>query len=260
MSLAENIKKRKEAAELKLYLASLKKGKNPEQCKAIDYLCTPDEDEAAKKGCFKKKKKKKKKGCFSKSDAIWDMTDYCNHVQVTVNALNLKQRAIEKIGLDESQISEIPPVVLSSFVFKNANVKKLFCKSEESNIKGEYRNVSNQYSVTWIFFSATQIYTYTYTFDTMSDDSWEYTRDFFYSDITCIRTEHEVEERIYSRSKGCGLFFWKKNVEYFHNNRHWDTLQITVPNDFYSFTCKTTDTIEQSIQAAKAMIREKKYS
>jgi hypothetical protein len=46
--------------------------------------------------------------------------------------------------------------------------------------------------------------------------------------------------------------------KYVHNNRHWDTLQITVPNDHYSFCCRTTDTLEQSIQAAKAMIREKK--
>ena len=93
-------------------------------------------------------------------------------------------------------------------------------------------------------------------------DSSESTRDFFYTDVTCIRTEHEVEEAIYEVTGGCGClkFFKKKEATYVHHNRHWDTLQITVPNDSYSFCCRTTDTLEQSIQAAKAMIREKKQA
>jgi hypothetical protein len=182
------------------------------------------------------------------------MNDYIAHVQNYVNNLNLKQKAIEKIGLDESQISEIPPVSLYSFLFRG---DKVVTKSEETNVQGVWRNVSNLYSVTWIFFSATQIYTYTYQFDTTSDDALETTRDFFYGDVTCIRTEHETVENIIERKEGCGCFK-KKESKYFHNNQEYDTLSITVPGDSYTFWCKTTDTIEQSIQAAKAMIREKK--
>ena len=234
-----------------LMLDILKRGKHPEQCKCIDYLYTPDEE--AKKGCLGGKKKKKKKGgCFGK--AAWDMDDYIAHVQNTVNNLGLKEKAIEKIGLDESQISEIPPVTLNTFLFKGDNV---VIKSEETDVQGIWRNVSNIYSVTWIFFSATQLYTYTYQFDTTSDNVFETTRDFFYSDITCIRTEHQIEERIIERKQGCGCLK-KKESKFYHNNQHYDTLSITVPNDNYTFWCKTTDTIEQSIQAAKAMIREKK--
>jgi hypothetical protein len=170
-------------------------------------------------------------------------------VQKIVDDLNLKQRAIEKIGLDESQISEIPPIHLASFV-RGAGT---YYKSNNE------KYVTNKYSVTWIFFSATQLYTYSYEFDTMSDNVTENTRDFFYSDITCIRTEHEIEESIYEVQEGCGCLK-KKESKFIHNNRHWDTLQITVPNDAYSFCCRTTSTLEQSIQAAKAMIREKKQA
>ena len=111
--------------------------------------------------------------------------------------------------------------------------------------------------ILWIFFSATQIYTHTYILDTTSDNVIERTRDFFYTDITCIRTEHEVEECIYERKEGCGCF-GKQESKFYHRNKEYDTLAITVPNDSYSFCCLTNDTIEQSIQAAKAMIREKK--
>lgn len=234
---------------LKLILKQMKKGKRPDQCKSIDYLYTPDENQA---GCLGKKKKKKG-GCFGKH-GTWDMDDYIAHVQQVVTNLGLKQRAIEKIGLDESQISEIPPVVLNSFICRGDNVK---VKSEESDVKGIWRHVSNIYKVTWIFFSATQLYTYTYQYDSISDNVVESTRDFFYKDITCIRTEHEIEERIIERNEGCGCLK-KKESKYYHSNPEYDKLSITVPGDDYWFWCETNDTIEQSIQAAKAMIREKK--
>lgn len=219
----------------RLFAAQLKKGKTDMQCKCIDFFLDTEE--------------KKKRGCFKPSG--WTIEDYCAHVQSIVDSLNLKQRAIAKIGLDESQISEIPPVFLSSFQRRDTQ----YCKTNEEQTKF----VTEKYSVTWIFFSATQIYTYTYVLDTTSDDSTETTRDFFYTDVTCIRTEHEVEEAIYEQKKGCGCLK-KKQGKYIHQNRHWDSLQITVPNDSYSFYCRTTETLEQSIQAAKAMIREKKQA
>ena len=218
----------------------LKRGKSPDQCKCIDFFVGIEGNGNSKGGCLKPKE--------------WTIDDYCAHVQRMVDELNLKQRAMTKIGLDESQISEIRPICLSSFL----RGSDLYVKTSEDYSK----YVTNKYSVTWIFFSATQLYTYTYTLDTTSDNVTEFTRDFFYSDITCIRTEHEVEEVIYEikgMAAGCkGCLKKAPENKYQRNHRHWDTLQITVPNDSYSFCCRTTNTLEQSIQAAKAMIREKK--
>ena len=224
-----------------LLAMNLKRGKSETQCKCIDFFLD-DAEGQGKKGC----------GCLKKAAGGWTFDDYCRHVSNIVNSLNLKQRAIAKIGLDESQISEIPPILLSSF----RRGDDLYYKTNDDHSK----YVTNKYSVTYIFFSATQLYTYTYVFDTTSDNSSETTRDFFYSDITCIRTEHEIEEAIYAVDKmACGCTK-KPDTSYVHHNRHWDTLQITVPNDSYSFYCRTTDTLEQSIMAAKAMIREKKQA
>ena len=221
----------------------MKNGKSKEQCDCIDYLVRPH-DMYNKQGCLQKK------GCLKGN--VMTMDEYLAHVQSLVDRLDLRQRAIDKIGLDESQINEIPPVVISAFDLSSSDI---YIQTQETNVKGEFESVSNIYTVTWIFFSATQIYTYTYTLDTISDTSTELTRDFFYCDVTCIRTEHYVKERILARrGKGCLAF----KPTYFHANLDWDTLQIVVPSDSYTFTCRTNDTIEQSIQAAKAMIREKK--
>ena len=228
----------------------LKRAKTPEQCKCIDFFLGTEE----------KKEEKKCLGCLNKAVGGWTVDDYIQHVENEVNKLNLRERAIAKIGLDESQISEIDPIVLSSFVRKGDDI---YGKTSADHRK----YVTNKYSLTWIFFSATQIYTYTYLFDSMSDTYVETTKDFFYSDITCIRTEHEADEIVYEINEtGCletiKNFFKKKEAKYDHYFRHWDTLQITVPNDSYSFCCKTTDleSMERSIQAAKAMIREKKQA
>lgn len=246
--------KQNSAAANVMYASILKRAKTPEQRKCIDFFLGTEVPE-------------KGKGCGCLKGATWSLDDYTAHVDHEIAKLNLKERAIEKIGLDESQISEIPPIVLSSFLRVRDGAKNVWYKANEDYTK----YVTNKFSVTWIFFSATQIYTYTYVLDTMSDDAVEYTRDFFYSDVTCIRTEHEVEDVVYEiQPKGCigkikrafvkfiNKLLRRENDFYARYHKHWDTLQITVPSDSYEFCCRTTPTLEQSIQAAKAMIREKK--
>ncbi len=242
--MAFNLFKKNNSSEA--FYAALRKtmqnGKSKDQCACIDFLVRPIDLFKNKKGCLKGK------GCLK--NGAMTMDEYIEYVQKTVSDLDLKQRALNKIGLDESQISEIPPVILSGFNLRGDDV---YLQGEAVD-ENTFRYVSNIYYVTYIFFSATQLYTYSYTLDTISDNVIEFTRDFFYTDITCITTEHEVEERILPiKGKGC-----IPKMKYVHANREWDTLKIVVPNDYYSFTSRTTETIEQSIQAAKAMIREKK--
>lgn len=144
-----------------------KKGKSPEQKRVIDFFLD------VKSGC-------NSNGCrnFMSGSSIKKMTmdGYLDLVQTKCNALGSKERAIAKIGLDESQIQEIAPIMLASFVYDDDVLLKV-----ENQVA-----VSTQYSITWIFFSETQIYTYKYIFDTTSDDTWEITNDFFYTDVTCL--------------------------------------------------------------------------
>ncbi len=209
---------------------NLKKGKTQEQKRVIDFFYLPE-----------------KGGCLNRGSSTYTIEEYQKLVADKCIALNLQARAMAKIGLDESQIQEIPPVCLSAYHFDDD------CAVKISNGQA----VSNLYSVSFIFFSANQIYTYQYIFDMMSDNSWEYTKDFFYSDVTCFSTSKFVKEKIdISFTKGC--FKGTENIK--KNNYVIDVLEIIVPGTSYSFAKRDSATVEQSIQAAKAMIREKKHS
>ena len=219
------------AAEL-ARINALKKGKTPEQQRVIDFFFTDPNG-----GCLKKN-----------NTSVYTFEEYRNLVAKKCSDFNFRQKAIDKIGLDESQIQEIPPVMLSSFVFDN----DVLIKTNNNEA------VSSQYSVTWIFFSAMQMYTYQFIYDMTSDNTWEYTKDYFYTDITCFSTQRYVKEKIES-SLGSGCL--SKNKESVNKSLYViDRLEIIVPGSAYSFSLRNSDTIEQSIQAAKAMIREKKYS
>ena len=232
-----------------LFLKNLKKGKREEQKKCIDFLY---DVEAPQKGCFSKGKAHV--GLYSGNE-LMTLDEYRAHVSRCIQNMDFKKKALERIGLDESQVSEIPPINASYFELKGDGV---VTKSMETDVAGVWKTVSNKYTVVWIFFSDTQIYTYQYTFDSISDNSYEFTRDFFYGDVTCIRTDHETVEKIIERKSFSGCFKKSEESKFFHHNLEYSSFYITVPDDSYSFTCAMTDTLEQSIQAAKAMIREKK--
>lgn len=216
------------AAALLAQKEALKKGKTPEQKACIDFLYNLGGNG----------------GCLSKGSSM-TMQQYMQVVQTKCQALNSQARAMEKIGLDPSQIQEIPPIVLSSFVYDDDCLIRV-----DNNVA-----VSSQYSITWIFFSATQMYTYKFIFDTTSDNTWELTKDFFYTDITCFSTEQAVKEKIdVAAGTGC-----MKSEQITKNHYVVDTLEVIVPGASYTFSLRNSPTIQQSIQAAKAMLREKKY-
>ena len=208
----------------------LKKGKTEAQKQAIDFLFGEGNG-----GC----------GCL-KSKSAMTMQSYNAMVQQKCQSLNLYQRAMAKIGLDPSQVQEIPPIVLHSYVYDEDCLVRV----------DDNTAVSSQYSVAWIFFSDMQMFTYKFIFDTTSDNTWEFTKDFFYTDVTCFSTLQRVHEKIrYTPGAGC---LKSESI----NKSHYvsDCLELIVPGTSYSFSMKSTPEIQQSIQAAKAMIREKKYS
>lgn len=221
-----------EAAGLRAEIKKLKKGKSDSQKLALDFLIDMP-------------------GCLSKiNPKALNMQSYLAMVQQMCQSIDFRGRALEKIGLDPSQVQEIPPIVLNSFVYND----DCWIRADSNTA------VSSQYSIAYIFFSATQMYTYEYVFDTTSDNIREITNDFFYSDITCFNTKHEVREKIDVKlKKGCnpkGCL----NMETITKNHYVvDTLEIIVPGASYTFSLRNSDTVEQSIQAAKAMLREKKY-
>lgn len=188
-------------------------GKSKRQVMVIRYFCRDDE------------------GCFSSSNISDDV--YTRMVTHKRDSFRFRERALEKIGIDETEISEIPPVTFEGYVFGNA-----FAKQQAG---GGW--VSSAYQVAWLFFSATQVYVYRCTFNMDNDKREEHTDEFFYKDITSFSTTSETE---IAHGADEGDFEIETNK-----------FKMVVPGDIILISM-TGNASENTIQAMKQKLREKK--
>lgn len=174
-------------------------------------------------------------GCLSKH-----MSDQEYDAMLSARLGDFKQRALNKIGLDESELQEIPPVHFQGYV-KN---------SWERRGKDNICRYSS-YQITWLFFSSTQVYLYQYTFNMDSDDKKEITNEYFYKDITSFNTSTDtVETRVLDKTD--------KKKGYVVKNVDSTRFCITVPGDKFYCSMQQNDANERIVQAMKAKLREKK--
>jgi hypothetical protein len=199
-------------------------GRSPEQQKVIKYFMAPE-------------------GCFSKN--ISD-EEYDQLVQSKYAGLNLKQRALDKTGVDESQVNEISPCEFRHWHFDKNTLQK-------RGKDGRFR--SSAYQVTWLLFSDKQVYVYQYTFNMNEDGKKERTEEYFYKDITNFSTSSESEEKEYwEAGKGClnkVPTVTRKNIDH-------DVFYLIVPGDKFGCDIASVEDSSNVIQAMKAKLREKK--
>ena len=200
------------------YMKQRIKGRNENQKKVIRYFCNDD-------GCFSKRMKDE---------------EYDAMVRNVLNSMDFKQKALNKIGLDESEVNEIEPVHFEGWVFG----KKAYARLGKDNI---YR--SSAYQVSWLFFSANQVYLYQYTFNMDEDGKKEATEEYFYKDITNFSTSSDTEETPQYDPKQ------KKNILI---NVDSNRFALTVPGDKFYCSMEQNDYTERAIQGMKAKLREKK--
>lgn len=198
--------------------AQLKRGKSADQKLAIDYL-------VPKTGIMGMLTNKKDE-------------DYDAVLKTLVDGFGSYKRAINKIGLDEDELKEIPPVTLYGYEDKKAQLSRI-------GKDGVFR--SNLYSITHLFFSATQVYVYQVILDTISNTKNERTEEYFYTDITNFSTSSDSLEVTYY--KGCAGTPANGTIEI-------QRFGLIVPGD--KFTCGTYGDIEQQVKAMKNKLREKK--
>ncbi|MBP3494603.1 MAG: hypothetical protein J6K52_00165 [Clostridia bacterium] len=190
---------------------SLCQGKNEDQKKVIKYFVQEE-------------------GCMTKN--ISD-DEYATMVASKRDAMNLKAKALKKIGLDEEEVNEIPPVMFQGYTFKNAYAKK----------RGNGNWVSSNYEVTWIFFSSTQIYVYKCTFAMDEDKTKETTLEYFYKDVTAFSTSSEAE---------------KAKINGKDEEIETEKFTLVVPGDKLYVSMGDIEDADSIIQAMKQKLREKK--
>lgn len=199
------------------------KGRTPDQQKVIKYFYGAG-------------------GCLSKG-----MTDeeYDAMLKSKIESINIKQKALNKIGLDESQVNEIEPVHFEGFVFDE---KKAYARLGKDRV---WR--SSAYQVSWIFFSDTQVYVYQYTFNMDEDGKKEATEEYFYKDITNFSTASDsVEKEVVDKVSCTG------KTTYVRTSVDSNRFALVVPGDKFYCSMEQNSYTESAIQGMKAKLREKK--
>lgn len=166
---------------------------------------------------------------------VMEDEQYMSMVKAKVDSLNLKEKALNAIGLDEDELKEIPPVCLGGF-----DLRKEWVRKTES---GKW--VSSAYQVTWLFFSDTQVFFYSYRFNLDEDKKREISQEFFYKDVTSITVTTE-EEKTNLESGG-------KVVEV-----DSEVFCLVVPGDRLIAHIGNAGDCEQEVSAMKQKLREKK--
>ena len=151
------------------------------------------------------------------------------------------QRAYKKLGIDESMVQEVKPLMLEGFNF-NGDV---FMKQGKD---GKWR--SSSYQVTWVLCSDSQLYFYSYTFNLDEDGKKEVAEEYFYKDITNINHSSETEEKVTLRDEK-GNPISRANVTY-------NEFCISAMGDKRYCAMTANEETERAIQGLKAKLREKK--
>lgn len=207
-------------AYTKQEIAQLMRGRTKEQKKVIKYFISD--------------------GCLS--GAMKD-AEYDALVQAKAKSMDFKQKALDKIGLDESQVNEIEPVHFEGYYFDE---NKTFAKYGKDRV---WR--SSAYQISWIFFSSTEVYVYQYTFNMDEDGKKEATEEYFYKDITNFSTSSDTVEKEVIIPNCLYATYGRKNVD---SNR----FALVVPGEKFYCSMEQNEYTERSIQGMKAKLREKK--
>ena len=149
-----------------------------------------------------------------------------------------RTRALQKLGVDKSEVNEIAPIILGGYEFENAD------KVKQGKDK---RWRSNVYKVVILFFSRNDMHCYTAIFKTTEDNVLgEGTDVYFYQDIVSASTA-SVSDKVEVNDK-----------------------EIIIHSEAFKLTTKggTSITVnllnsrqgQESVNAMRALLREKKQA
>ena len=105
-------------------------------------------------------------------------TEYEDGVMAQIQ--NIKPCALRKLGIEENQVNEIPPIKLNGY---DRSLGTMIKKGKD----GKYR--SNKYKYAILFFGDNEMYVYTYIFSTTENNGSESTGVYHYKDIVSISTQ-----------------------------------------------------------------------
>ena len=201
------------------------KGRTEEQQKAILYFL------GGTGGCL---------GSKPCPDAEYDAL-----IRTKLSKIATKEQALDKLGIDIDQVSEIEPVRLEGWAYANRKIKR-----GADNILR-----SSGYQVTWLFFSSDQVYVYQYVFAMDEDAKNIRTEEYFYRDITNFSTKTETIE--YTQTVGGGCMSAPSPQRLTDDT---DVFRLVVPGESFTASMTQSDYTQKAIRAMQQKLREKKSS
>ena len=172
-----------------------------------------------------------------------------------IESFNVEQRALEVLGLDESQVNEIKPIDLRGYDFDGVDGNEPFAKKGA----GKFWR-SSAYEITRLYFSDKQIFFYTLNFDLTNNKTLESTKEFFYKDIVSFRTAVKTKETLVynSEKKGCLKKTLVMKAQY--ETHDYATFVLNVVGDSKKCVMPSSEERKQIFLALKAKIRDTKNS
>lgn len=194
-----------------------------------------------------------KSGCFNKTFAT--DTDYLNIVNEQVGSLESRKiRALSRLGVDEDQVCEIPPVCFQGFTLLADEVKGI--KHDWVRLTANGHIVTPTKELTWLFFGNEQVYVYKIRVDTCDNSlKSERTQEYFYKDVTAFASSSDsIRTKVPTIKKGCG----QEVVELVDRTVDKESFRIVVPGEIFECPLSPEDDNESKISAMKQKLREKK--
>ena len=156
--------------------------------------------------------------------------EYDAAVNNKFRSVDIMQVALEKVGIDEDQLKEIPPVFFHGYRSDKESAEKI---GEDGKLR------TSKYDATVLFFSNAQVYVYQQVFDMIEGIKLESTLEYFYKDIVSFYTSTKTSD---------------KNKEV----KGVSTFTLVVPNDEFCCSMSNVSNADVIISAVKQKLREKK--
>lgn len=166
--------------------------------------------------------------------------EYYDYLSSIVN-VDVK-KAIDELGLDESEVNEIEPVLIEGYIFD----KNVFSKINNRN-----KWISSAYHSTWVLFSATQVFIYREEFWADENRHNVSNLEYFYRDITAFRTgqeSYDIMDKIIKKE------YFGENIRQVNVN----TFSIIVPGDSFKISADSSVGIDVKVKGMQQLLREKK--
>jgi hypothetical protein len=212
------------------------KGKNPDEILAIKYFQYIDDG-----GCFGKKYISDEELFAYQNSAVGDLE-------------GRKTQALNKLGVDIDQVSEIEPVGFQGYAWMAEELKGM--EKDYVRYTSGGNVITPTKEITWLFFGDEQVFVYKCRVDLCDSQlRSEKTQEYFYKDITAFATESTSHrQKIAEYEEGCG-----KN-EWVHSDKtiQVEKFKIAVPGDTFNCAMSPEDDNESKIAAMKQKLRDKK--